>query len=326
MPIILPHGLPARWTLKAEGLKALSPQEDAGWTVGAGRPLRVLLINLMPDKPTTERQIARMLADTPHRVELSLAIPDGYRPKTTDPAHMAAFYRPWSRLRHEAFDGLIVTGAPVETLPFEEVTYWPALGEIFDWARSSVPRSFYICWAAQAALQQAHGVPKRRLETKLSGVYRHRVHQPEHPLLRGFGQAFVTPVSRHTEVRPLDLPAAAGLQVLASSTAAGLCALAERDGRALYMFNHLEYEADTLGREYVRDLEAGQAAAAPRHYFPCDDPTRRPVNAWGGYGRLLFGNWLKEIHREVAAPAAPTENLWSRFASRWQSAPLGACC
>jgi homoserine O-succinyltransferase len=323
MSIILPDGLPARWTLKAEGLDASSVHESAG---APGQPLRVLLINLMPDKPATERQIARLLAATPHRVELVLAVPDSYRPKTADPAHIWAFYRPWSRVRDQAFDGLIVTGAPVETLPFEAVTYWRELTEIFDWARNRICRSFFICWAAQAALQHFHGVPKHRLEAKLSGVYRHRVREPSHPLVRGFAGAFVTPVSRHTEVRADDLPRARGLEILASSSEAGLCAVADRPNRALYMFNHLEYEVDTLLREYLRDLKSGEAVAPPQNYFPGDDPSRAPMDGWSAHGRLLFGNWLDEIRLERAPatdPAAADAGLWAQMAGRWQLARFG---
>ncbi len=336
MPIILPDGLPARWSLKAEGLEAASLREAVAQreTDGPGRqtrrPLRVLLINLMPDKPAAERQLARLLAATAHPVELALAIPDSYRPKTADPAHIWAFYQPWSRMKDQAFDGLIVTGAPVETLAFEAVTYWRELTEIFDWARDRVGHSLFICWAAQAALRHFHGVPKHRLDAKLSGVYRHRVHAPGHPLMRGFGGDFVTPVSRHTEVRSGDLPQARGLEILASSEEAGLCAVADRPNRALYMFNHLEYETDTLLREYLRDLRSGEAVAPPRHYFPGDDPSRAPVDGWSRYGRLLFGNWLDEIRRESAArtgpasePAAAEAGLWAQLAGRWQLARFG---
>jgi len=324
MSIILPDGLPARWTLKAEGYDAASRREAAAAPL---RPLRILLVNLMPDKPATERQIARLLAGTPHPVELTLAIPDSYRPKTADPAHIWAFYETWRRVRERCFDGLIVTGAPVETLAFEAVTYWPELSEIFDWARRHVKHSFYICWSAQAALRHRHGVPKHALAAKLSGVYRHRVDAPGHPLLRGFGDGFASPVSRHTEVRAEDLPREAGLEVLASSEEAGLCAVA--DDRALYMFNHLEYEADTLAREYRRDLASGAAASPPRDYFPDDDPARAPVNGWCTHGRLLFGNWLDEIRRAAVGEPSLNAGLWSQMAARWQMAGfaqlLGEC-
>ena len=322
MSIILPDGLPALWALKAEGLKAVSARDAAG---GARDPLRVLLVNLMPDKPATERQIARLLAGTPHPVELALAIPDGYRPKTADPAHIWAFYKPWSRVRDEDFDGLVVTGAPVETLAFEDVTYWPELTEIFDWAEETVSRSVYICWAAQAALRHFHGVPKRRLAKKLSGVFRHRVHAQRHPLLRGFGADFAVPVSRHSEVRTGDLPRGRGLEILATSEEAGLCAVADGRNGALYMFNHLEYEADTLRREYLRDLKTaapGAPVAPPRNYFPGDDPARPPVNGWCRHGRLLFGNWLDEIGRARAGRDRAEPGLWAQVAGRWQAAGL----
>jgi homoserine O-succinyltransferase len=305
--------------------ETMAPHEAAA---SPGRPLRVLLINLMPDKPATERQIARLLAGTRHAVELSLAIPDGYRPRTADPAHIWAFYRPWRRIRDQGFDGLIVTGAPVETLAFDEVSYWPELREIFDWARDRVGRSLYICWAAQAALQHFHGVPKHRRDAKLSGVFRHRVHDRTHPLLRGFGSAFVTPVSRHTEVRAEDLPPARGLEVLATSEEAGLCAVEDRPSRALCMFNHLEYETDTLLREYLRDLKTHGEVAPPRHYFPGDDPAQPPVDRWSAFGRLLFANWLEEIARQLPEAAAQT-GLWGQLAGRWQTVRggqvLGSC-
>ena len=331
MSIILPDGLPARWTLKAEGLEAASRREAASMSRRPQNPLRVLLVNLMPDKPATERQVARLLAGTPHAVDLSLAIPDSYRPKTADPAHIWAFYKPWRQVRGEAFDGLIVTGAPVETLAFEDVTYWRELTEIFDWAQESVRRSLFICWAAQAALRHYHGVSKHRMAEKLSGVFRHRVHDPRHPLLRGFGADFVVPVSRHTEVREEDLPRNAGVEVLATSEEAGLCAVEDRLKGALYMFNHLEYEAETLAREYRRDLKSGGPVPVPRNYFPGDDPKQAPVNGWGAYGRLMFGNWLDEIRREAlgctagAGTAAGAEvGLWSQLAGRWQAAGLAA--
>ncbi len=303
MAILLPDGHPARWPLQAEGIAVGATEKLSGLSRGRRRPLRVLLLNLMPDKPVTERQLARLLAGTKHEVELCLAIPDGYRPKTADPGHIWAFYRPWSRLREQTFDGLLVTGAPVETLPFEAVTYWRELTRVFDWARANVPRSFYICWAAQAALNHFHGVPKRRLAEKRSGVFRHRVAVLGHPLFRGFGGHFLAPVSRHTEVRAEDLPAQGGPQVLAVSPDAGLCALQDRGGREIYMFNHLEYEADTLAREYRRDRERGDPVPLPSHYFPGDDPEKAPLATWSRYGRLLFRNWLDEIGQDVSRAA-----------------------
>jgi homoserine O-succinyltransferase len=291
MPIALPAGLPAQRSLLEEGIEVLSGDE----LHRCGDPLRICLVNLMPNKMVTETQIARLLGAAAIPVALTLCVPDSYRSKTTPAAHMAAFYQPWSRIRDDPFDGLIVTGAPVETLPFEEVAYWSDLRAIFDWARSRRIHGFHICWAAQAALYHAYDVPKHRLPAKMFGVFGHRRASADSRLLGGFGAEFPVPVSRHTEVRAADLPAAAGLSVLAVSVEAGLCLVEDRGNRAVYMFNHLEYDAETLGEEFRRDRLAGKPIDVPRNYFPEDDPERPPVNRWRPYARLLFANWLGEI-------------------------------
>ncbi|MGF1611419.1 MAG: homoserine O-succinyltransferase [Kiloniellales bacterium] len=289
MSILLPEGLPARRQLASEGVALLDrpvPARD-----GQSR-LRVALVNLMPRKAITETQIARLLGSTPHRVELTLLVPASYRARTTDPDHLAAFYRPWPEVREQSFDGLIVTGAPVETLPFEAVDYWRELTEIFDWADRNVGASYFICWAAQAALFHRHGVPKHALADKAFGVHTHEVRSPSAALLRGFGSCFPVPVSRHTEVRAEDLPAGGAVQVLADSPETGLCLLHEAERQATYMFNHLEYDADTLPAEYERDLEAGLPIRLPRHTFAEDDPSRPPHQRWRPFAHLLFRNWL----------------------------------
>ena len=260
------------------------------------RPLRLCLVNLMPNKAVTETQIARLLGATSIPVELTLCLPDGYRSRST-PAEHLAHYQPWSSLRHEPFHALIVTGAPIEALPFEEVAYWPGLCAIFDGAQARAIDALYICWAAQAALYHRHGIPKHKLSRKMFGIFRQRVRSGGSRLLRGFGEEFPVPVSRHTEIRAADLPAEAGLTVLASSEAAGLCLLEDRGGRAVYMFNHLEYDAETLRDEFLRDRRAGKAVDLPHAYFPGDDPERPPVNSWRPYGHLLLANWLGQIHR-----------------------------
>jgi homoserine O-succinyltransferase/O-acetyltransferase len=292
MPIALPSGLPARQTLLAEGIEVLDRDQLRAW---GRRPLRLCLVNLMPGKAATETQIARLLGATSIPVEVTLCLPEGYRSKSTPVEHLA-LYRPWASIREEPFHGLIVTGAPIEALPFEDVDYWPGLLAIFDWARTRAIASLYICWAAQAALHRFHGVPKHRLARKMFGVFRQRVTAAS-PLLRGFGAEFPVPVSRHTEVREADLPAAAGLTVLAGSAEAGLCLVEDRAGRAVYMFNHLEYDAGTLGEEFRRDRLAGRPVEIPRNYFPGDDPERAPANGWRPYGHLLFANWLGGICR-----------------------------
>jgi homoserine O-succinyltransferase len=245
-------------------------------------------------------------------VELVLCLPGSYRSKSTPAEHIAAFYRRWPELRDEPFDGLVVTGAPVETLPFAAVDYWSELCAIFDWAQSRRIESFHICWAAQAAVYHLHGVPKQRLPEKLFGVFRHYVTCAETPLLRGFGAAFPVPVSRHTEVCAADLPLRAGLTVLAASAETGLGLIEDRARRAVFMFNHLEYDAGTLGEEFLRDRRAGKTIALPRNYFPDDDPARPPVNGWRPYGRLLFANWLGEIDRAVRRGAVADGSLGRR--------------
>jgi homoserine O-succinyltransferase len=268
------------------------------------RPLRICLVNLMPNKAVTETQIARLLGAASLPVELTLCVPDSYRSTKTPPAHIAAFYRSWSLIRDERLDGIVVTGAPVETLSFEDVTYWAELCAIFDWVASRNIAGFHICWAAQAALYHFHRVPKHRLAAKKFGVFPHRVTSARSPLLRGFGEEFPAPVSRHTEVRAADLPEQAGLDVLAASAEAGLCLVEDRANRAVCMFNHLEYDAGTLGEEFLRDRSAGKRIALPCNYFPDDDPARAPTNRWRPYAELLFANWLGELSRTARWPAA----------------------
>ncbi len=293
MSIALPAGLPARQTLQAEGIEVVERDQIRSW---GRRPLRLCLVNLMPNKPATEGQIARLLGATSIPVELTLCLPDGYRSRST-PADHLAFYRPWKDIRDEQFDALIVTGAPIEMLPFEAVTYWPDLCAILDWAGSRKISSLYLCWAAQAALYRFHGIPKHRLPRKMFGVFRQRVTGGASSLLRGFGEEFVVPVSRHTEVRESDLPVEAQLAVLAASVETGLCLVEDRGNRAVYMFNHLEYDDGTLRDEFFRDRQAGKPVGIPCNYFPGDDPERAPANAWRPYGHLLFANWLGEIYR-----------------------------
>ncbi len=295
MPIALPSGLPARQALLAEGLEVLDSEALRSW---GRRPLRVCLVNLMPGKAATELQIARLLAATPIPVELVLSLPDGYLPKST-PADHLAFYIPWPVVRDSGIDALIATGAPVEELPFEEVTYWRGLCDILDWARNHPVNCLYICWAAQAALYRSHGVPKRQLAQKLFGVYPQRVVEPASPLLAGFSDVFPAPVSRHAEARQADLPPDVGLKVLAASAQSGLCLVEDTANRALLSFNHLEYDGGTLAAEYLRDRQAGKSVDIPFNYFPGDDLAKEPANSWRPFGQLLIANWLREIVRKT---------------------------
>jgi homoserine O-succinyltransferase len=306
MSIKLPSGLPAQHTLRAEGIDLIGRAAPEPREI---RPLQVGLLNLMPEKAITETQFARLLGASPFEVELTLFVPDDYASRNTPAEHLASFYRPWSRIKERTFDGLIVTGAPVETLPFEEVRYWRQLTDIFDWTQTNVGRSYYICWAAQAALHHFHGVPKHCLQEKLFGVYPHRLLQPTSPLLRGFDAEFPVPVSRHTEIREADLPPAARLEVLAQSSESGLCLIDDQALNGTYMFNHLEYDTNTLAEEYLRDLRAGKAIRPPRHYYPDDDPAQPPRNGWRPYAHLIFPNWLGELQRRAVSDRADDEMM-----------------
>ena len=294
MPISLPVGLPAGQTLAGEGIEVLAGNDPRA---RSARPLRICLVNLMPNKIATETQICRLLGATAIPVAVTLCVPDSYRSKTTPSGHLATFYRRWTQIRREPFDGLIVTGAPIETLPFEDVTHWPDLLAMMEWARSRIASTVYICWAAQAALYHFYRVPKHPLPAKIFGVFSQRVVGGNSHLLRGSGQEFPTPISRYTEVRADDLPQAAGLTVLARSPDTGLCLIEDSTNRAVYMFNHLEYDAETLREELLCDRSAGKPIDIPTNYFPGDDPARPPVNIWRPQARLLFGNWLDEIQR-----------------------------
>jgi homoserine O-succinyltransferase len=255
--------------------------------------LRIGLLNLMPNKISTETQLARLLGATPLQIELTLVRITDHVARHTSADHLAAFYRPWSEVSAERFDGFIITGAPVERLAFDEVRYWDELRMIFDWTQTHVHSCLTICWAAQAALYHFHAVPKHELPRKAFGVFRHRNLAPASPYLRGFSDAFDVPVSRWTEVRAQDVPENSGLQVLAAGDDAGLCLLSDSRRRSLHMFNHLEYETATLADEYARD----GSTQRPANYFPDDDPSRPPENRWRGHAHLLFGNWINEIYQ-----------------------------
>jgi len=290
VPIRIADNLPARRTLEAESVIVMSESEAARQDI---RPLRIALLNLMPDKITTETQIARVLGASPLQVELELLRISDHVSKTTAAGHIAEFYRPWSEVGDDRFDGLIVTGAPVETIPFRDVTYWDELARIFDWSQSHVHHTLTLCWGAMAALYHFHGVDKHSLETKASGVFAHANRASASPWLRGLPDRFDVPVSRWSEVRPPDLPSGRGLTVLADSDEAGLCLIDDPAHRALHMLNHLEYDTLTLAHEFARDA----GAYMPAHYFPGDDAAAAPVNTWRGHGHILFGNWINEVYQ-----------------------------
>ena len=294
MPIKIPNDLPARPVLEREGVMVMSEADAVRQDI---RPLRIGLLNLMPNKIRTETQFARLIGATPLQVELTLLKITKHTPKNTPAEHMIAFYRDWESVRAEKFDGLVVTGAPVELLEFEDVTYWDELTRIFDWTQGNVQSTFCICWGAQAALHHFYRVPKHPLPKKEFGVYRHRNLNPASPYLRGFSDDFSIPVSRWTEVRRSELPADSGLEVLIDSEEAGLCLVADEPHRMLCMFNHIEYDTQTLAEEYWRDVKAQRTIDLPRNYFPADDPHAVPENRWRSHAHLLFGNWINQLYQ-----------------------------
>ncbi len=297
MPIKVPDNLPAKATLENEGVLLITEQVAVRQDV---RPLEIALLNLMPEKIKTETQISRLLGATPLQIELTLVTTSTYAPKNTSAEHMLAFYRPWDEVRERKFDGLIITGAPIETLPFQEVTYWPELTQIFDWSQSHVQETFDICWAGQAALQHFYGVPKYELPEKMFGVFPYNVISGSDGLLRGFNDEIAVPVSRHTEVRREDLPDVPGLSVLLDSDETGPCLIRDEARRHIYMFNHLEYDTTTLADEFHRDIVAGMKIQLPANYFPQDDPARPPVNKWRAHANVLISNWVNVLYQSTS--------------------------
>ncbi|MEM9781202.1 MAG: homoserine O-succinyltransferase [Pseudomonadota bacterium] len=309
MPITLPATLPAFDILKDEGVMVMSEELAARQDI---RPLRIALLNLMPNKIVTETQIARLVGATPLQVELTLVRMTDHVSKNTAPTHMEAFYRPFAAIAGEKYDGLIITGAPIELLAFEEVGYWRELTRVFAWTETHVHASLAICWGAQAMLYHFHGVPKYALPAKAFGCFRHRNCDPSNPYLRGFSDDFTVPVSRWTETRAADLPAGSGLKILMQSPETGPCLVEDPGRRALYMFNHVEYDTASLQTEYERDVAKGSPIGVPANYYPDDDPSRPPENRWRSHAHLLFGNWINQIYqttpfdmRSIGEPGAP---------------------
>jgi homoserine O-succinyltransferase len=294
MPIRIPDKLPARDVLVKEGVMVMDESVAIRQDI---RPLQIGLLNLMPNKIATETQIARLVGATPLQVELTLVRIGSHEAKNTSQEHLINFYHTWEEVKHRKFDGFIITGAPIETLPYEEVTYWKELTGIFDWTRTHVHSPFFICWGAMAALNHFHGVPKHELAAKAFGVFRHRNLSPASPYLAGFSDDFAISVSRWTEIRRGDLKADMGLEVLMESDETGLCLLSERHGNRLYIFNHVEYDSGTLADEYFRDVKAGTPIRPPANYFPGDNPARQPLNRWRSHAFLLFGNWINRVYQ-----------------------------
>lgn len=292
MPIKIPHALPAIDVLRREGVMVMSDETALRQDI---RPLRIALLNLMPNKERTETQFARLIGATPLQIELTLIRMTDHVSKHTPPEHLAAFYTTFAEVRGRRFDGLVITGAPVEKLAFEAVKYWDELCAVFDWTQTHVTSTFAICWGAQAMLHHFHGTPKHALASKAFGCFRHRNAAPGSPFLRGVSDDIVIPVSRWTEVREDELPA--GLRVLLTSPETGPALVEDTARSALYMFNHIEYDTTSLSEEYARDVAAGAPIALPCNYFPQDDPSRTPENRWRSHAHLLFGNWINELYQ-----------------------------
>ena len=294
MPIKIPADLPAFDVLTREGVMVMDEGQAARQDI---RPLRIGLLNLMPKKIQTENQFARLIGATPLQIELSLIRMTEHQARNTAADHMESFYRTFQEVRGEKFDGLIITGAPIEHLEFSDVTYWDELQQVMDWTQTNVHSTFGVCWGGMAMINHFHGVRKHMLEAKAFGCFRHRNLDPASPYLRGFSDDCVIPVSRWTEMRQAEIDAATGLTTLLGSDVVGPCLVQDPAHRALYIFNHFEYDRDTLKQEYDRDVADGTPINVPLNYYPDDDPTRPPQNRWRSHAHLLYGNWINEIYQ-----------------------------
>ena len=289
MPIKIPNDLPATQTLQNENIFVMTEKRAITQDI---RPLKLLILNLMPKKIETETQLSRMLGNTPLQVEITLIRTVSRESKNTSAEHLLAFYKSFEDVKHENFDGMIITGAPVENMEFEKVDYWDELCEIMEWTKSHVHSTFHICWGAQAALYYHYGIKKYPLSEKLSGVFMHKADYKHSMLLRGFDDIFPAPHSRHTTILREDIEANPELRILASSEKAGIYAVSAKKGRQFFITGHSEYDADTLKNEYERDLAAGMNPHIPDNYFPDDDPTKEPMVTWRSHGTLMYTNWL----------------------------------
>ncbi len=289
MPIRIPDSLPARAVLEGENIFVMTEYRAMHQDI---RPLKVLILNLMPTKIVTETQILRKLSNTPLQVQVELLQTASYHAQHTDQEHLASFYTTFEQIRNCRYDGMIITGAPVENLEFEQVEYWRELSDIMAWSKTHVHSTLHICWGAQAGLYFHYGIAKRTLPRKLSGVYEHRVLKPSSPLFRGFDDVFLCPNSRYTEVSAQDILNRPELELLSTSDEAGVFAVKTQDSRQFFIMGHPEYDPDTLALEYQRDRNKGLNVPVPAHYFPDNDPTRPPVVRWRSAAQLLYTNWL----------------------------------
>ena len=289
MPIQIPNDLPAAGVLQQENIFVMNQQRATAQDI---RPLEIVVLNLMPTKVTTETQLSRLLGNTPLQVNLELMNMSSHQSKNVSQEHLLAFYKSFDELKDRKFDGMVITGAPVEQMPFEEVDYWEELCQIMEWSKTHVHSTFHICWGAQAGLYYHYGVPKYDLPEKLFGVFSHHADYKRSILLRGFDDIFWVPHSRHTTVHREDIEAVPGLKILASSEEAGVYAVMSKGGRQIFVTGHSEYDPETLQKEYMRDKSQGLPIHVPVNYFPNDDDTREPIVRWRGHANLLYSNWL----------------------------------
>ena len=289
MPIQIPNDLPAAGILQQENIFVMKQTRAEAQQI---RPLEIVLLNLMPTKIVTETQLSRMLGNTPLQVHLELMMVSGHTPKNTPQEHLLAFYKTFDELKDRKFDGMVITGAPVEHLEFEDVKYWEELCRIMEWSKTHVHSTFHICWGAQAGLYYHYGIQKKQLPEKLFGVFPHKADYKRSILLRGFDDEFMVPHSRHTTVLREDIEKIPELKILASSEEAGVYIVMNKEGRQIFVTGHSEYDPDTLEREYLRDKNQGLPIHVPVNYYPNDDDTKAPVVRWRGHGNLLYSNWL----------------------------------
>lgn len=289
MPIRVPDGLPAIKELEHENIFAMTENRATHQDI---RPLRIVILNLMPKKSETETQLLRLLSNTPLQVDVDLLQAATHVSKNTSSEHLMKFYKTFDEIKGYRYDGMIITGAPVEQIPFEQVDYWPELCRVMEWSSHSVYSTLHICWGAQAGLYYHYGVPKHELPEKMSGIFEHRNLCPAHPLMRGFDERFFAPHSRYTGVVDSSIRGVAGLDVLSDSPQAGIYIVASEDGRRFFVTGHPEYDRDTLANEYFRDIDKGLHIEVPRNYFPGDNPKNEPKITWRSHANLLYSNWL----------------------------------
>lgn len=289
MPIRIADKLPATKQLTKENIFVMTEKRAARQDI---RPLKIAIVNLMPEKIKTETQLLRLLSNSPLQVEVDLVQMTTHVSKNTSVEHLSAFYKDFKEIKDHKYDGMIITGAPVENIDFEQVDYWQELTEIMDWSLTHVTSTLHICWAAQAGLYYHYNIPKYQLSEKCSGIFKHRVRRTTAKLVRGFDNEFYAPHSRHTEVRAEDIEKVSSLEILADSPDAGVYIVTTKKGRQIFVMGHSEYDADTLKNEYFRDLEKGMNPKIPSNYFTDDDPKKKPVVKWRSHAHLLFSNWL----------------------------------